>query len=313
MAAYIPLQTNSDTPPSTRAVKNVAVIINPVACPSGIEARKAEIVPALAQSGWNVQTFETCAPEGAFPEARSAVEAGVDLVIVVGGDGTLMEAMNALIGTPIPVAIIPSGTGNLLALNLGIPTDTPSALAIALNGAPKPIDLVRVNDGQKYFAIMGGVGYDARIMEETDRRSKQKFGRLAYMWTALKNLGGRRFTTTLTLDGDRRIRQIAKSVLFANMGEIMPGVKAFPDARPDDGLIEIGVLKAESVGDFLRLFLRLLIGRPQDDPAFDLYHAKRLQLKLGRAEPLELDGDSLGATRQLDLEVAPGAISVMIP
>src|SRR5579883_414982 len=241
IAPQAPIEIPSETPNSA---KNVTLIINPVTCPNGIDARKAEIIPALTERGWNVQAYETCAPEGALPEAKCAMESDTDMVIVVGGDGTLMEAMNALIGTSIPIAILPAGTGNLLALNLGIPWDTPGALDIALNGVPKPVDLVQVDGGKKYFAIMGGVGYDARIMDETDRRAKQKFGRLAYIWTALKNLGGQRFPFTITLDNGQTVRQMGKSVLVANMGEIMPGLKAFPNAKPDDGLVEVGILKA---------------------------------------------------------------------
>lgn len=313
MAPQAELDTAGVARAVRRSITNVAVIINPVSCPNGVEARKNEIIPVLQERGWQVQVYETCAPEGALPEAKRAVEAGADLIIVAGGDGTVMEAMNALIGTEIPIAIVPAGTGNLLALNLGIPWDTPRALEIALTGEPKPIDLVQVDNGKKYFAIMGGVGYDAKIMEETDRKTKQKIGRLAYIWTALKNLRGQRFPVTLSIDGAKATRQMAKSVLVANMGQILPKIKVFPEARPDDGLIEVGVLKASTVGDFLRLTFRAILGRPAEDPAFDAYQAHEISLTLHRKEPLQLDGDPITEVRRLDLKVAPGAIHVMMP
>lgn len=313
MASQAAIENDGAVNERRREIKNVTLIINPVSCPNGVEARKAEIIPRLLERGWQVQTYETCAPEGALPEARRALEAGTDLVIVVGGDGTVMEAMNALIGTGVPIAIVPSGTGNLLALNLGIPWDLPHSLDIALTGVPKPIDLVQVDDGAKYFAIMGGVGYDARIMEETPRKVKQKIGRLAYIWTAIKNLRGQRFPVSLSIDGAPPIRQMAKSVLVANLGQILPKLTVFPDSRPDDGVIEVGILKAARPLDFVRLFFRSLVGRPQEDPAFDAYQARRLTLAIGREEPLELDGDVIARVRQLDLAVTPGAIQVMMP
>lgn len=312
-----------------RPIKDVTVIVNPVACPKGVEARKAEIIPKLEQRGWRVQAYETCAPEGALPEARRAVEAGTDLVIVVGGDGTVMEAINALIGTDIPIAIVPSGTGNVLALNLGIPTDVPHSLDIALTGSPHPIDLVEAKtqilspagrDGapepggaKKYFAIMGGVGYDAQIMQETGRQAKQRFGRLAYIWTALKALGERRFPVAIRIDGNQAVHYRAKSVMIANMGEILPNLKVFPQARPDDGIIEVGVLKAARFVDFLHLVFHTLLGRPEEDPAFDAYQARQISLVVGGSEPLQLDGDPIGQAHRLDLTVAPGAIRVMMP
>lgn len=312
MAPQATLQS-AGAPAARRPIKNVTLIVNPVSCPNGVEARKHEIIPILEEHGWDVQSYETCAPEGALPEARNAVNRGTDLVIVVGGDGTIMEAMNALIGSDIPIAIVPSGTGNLLALNLGIPRDVAHSLDIALTGEPRPLDLVEVDGGKKYFAIMGGVGYDARIMEETPREVKQKVGRLAYIWTALKNLRGQRFPVVLSIDGAPATCQMAKTVLVANMGEILPKFKVFPEARPDDGLIEVGVLKAASIADFLRLLFRALLGRPEEDPAFDAYQAHEISIELGRDEPLQLDGDPIAAVRRLELKVAPGAILVMMP
>jgi diacylglycerol kinase family enzyme len=109
------------------------------------------------------------------------------------------------------------------------------------------------------------------------------------------------------------MRYRAKSVLVANMGEILPKLKVFPEAKPDDGLIEVGVLKANGVADFLRLFFRALLGRPEEDPALDAYQAHDVLLEIGRDEPLQLDGDPIAAVRRLELKVAPGAIRIMMP
>ena len=150
--------------------KIVYVIFNPVSGQTDPEQRKKTISDALARHGYTSQFIATSKEEGAQMLAHKAVADGADLLAVSGGDGTVMEAMAALVGTEIPIAVLPAGTGNLLSINLGIPTTVPDAVDVALSGDIYELDLARVGDG-RYFAIMGGIGLDAQVIAGAGREA----------------------------------------------------------------------------------------------------------------------------------------------
>ena len=133
------------------------------------------------------------------------------------------------------------------------------------------------------------------------------------MWTALRYLRGHRFSVTVQCAGKPPLRFRAKSVLLANMGRIGPGVSAFPDASADDGLMRVGIVKADTPLEFAHLFWNALQGRPDSDPEFDVYEGKKVTVTLKHPQPLEYDGDSAGRTRHLYAEVVPAAVTVMVP
>ena len=291
----------------------VVAIINPVSCPLGIDEMKRNVAAALEGHGIVAEYFETCESETALSIAAREIERGAALLLAVGGDGTIMETINAVIGKNVPVGIIPAGTGNLLAANLGIPTTIADAVDVALDGRALLLDLVALDGGKKYFAIMGGLGYDAEIMRDTSREVKRKIGKLAYLWTALKDIRGKRFSVDLLLDDKRRIRAIAKSLLIANMGELVKGVNLFTDADPTDGVIDVGILKASSVPAFFQLIWHTFRGKPQESVFFDRYTARKVIVATRRSVPLELDGDDMGDTAGFTAEVLPKAAHVMVP
>ena len=260
-----------------------------------------------------VRYMRTSESGGAGPCATEAISGGATLLIAAGGDGTMMETINAAVGSGVPVGIVPLGTANLLALNLDIPSSVEEAVKIAVGGVPTEIDLVKVNATGHYFAIMGGIGFDARIMHETARAEKRRFGRLAYLRTALKHIRGHRFAVTVTLDDRPPIRLLAKSVLIANLGELMPGLSLFADTSPSDGIIEVGLLKASRLQHFLSLIGRLILRRADQDPSFDVYQARRVRVETSRPQPFELDGDPQDHVSHIDMEVAPKAATIMLP
>ncbi len=273
---------------------------------------KAEIEAALAQHGATATFFETCEEETARPIAARAIEAGSTLIIAAGGDGTVMETINAAMGTQTVIGIVPAGTGNLMAANLNIPLTVEEAVATALTGVVKKIDLVSIDGGDRYFAIMGGLGYDAVIMRNTPRIVKQKLGKLAYAVTAIREMRGMRFSVQLLLDDERRIRTHAKMVLIANMGEVVKGVRLFPDADPGDGAFEVGILKSGGVRSILTTIWHIARGKPADSPYFDRYTARKLILRTRKPVPYELDGDDLGDENVLMAEIAPHAARIMV-
>lgn len=292
--------------------KCVTIIFNPVSGKTDPEQRKKIISDALAEHNYTYQYLETTQQEGAKALAEKAMGDGIDLLAVSGGDGTVMEVLSALVGKDIPVAVLPAGTGNLLSVNLGIPMTVPEAVHVALSGRPYALDLAKT-DGDRYFAILGGMGLDAAMIRDADREAKNKFGVLAYFVAAVKNLPRRRSRVTLRLDGGPPISRRAKSVVIANMGKITGGLEAVPTASPDDGKLDIGVLKAETLGQWLRLLGYAILGRTQDAPDFDVYQARRVVIQASSSEPIQFDGEDGGQSQNLTVEIVPKAVQIMLP
>lgn len=318
----------------------VTVIINPVSGAGDCEARQASISDALSDRGYTCQFFATAPDVEVKATVKEAIQNGAELILVAGGDGTVMQVIAALIDTDVLLAIIPSGTGNLLALNLGIPTSILEAVEIALDGAPCAIDLARVRtravrapsersimektarqsapenrngDEWQYFAIMGGIGLDAHMIRDADRSMKRTWGVLAYLGAILKNLRRRASPVSVSIDGNPPIRRRIKTVLVANMGKVIGGLAAFPNADPADGVLDIGLIMSSSIGAWLRLLWMALCGRPHDSPSMDVFRGKHIVIRSSAVEPVELDGEICGYTNEMTIEAMPRAVSVMLP
>ena len=174
---------------------------------------------------------------------REALEAGADLLFVWGGDGMVQRCVDALAGSDVSLAIMPAGTANLFASNLGIPKDVRSAVAVGLGGCRRRLDLGQVN-GER-FAVMAGAGMDALMIRDADGSLKERFGRAAYILSGARNMSAPRVATKVRIDGDKWFDGKAGCVLVGNVGELLGHVSAFPDAHPDDGLLEIGIVTAK--------------------------------------------------------------------
>ncbi|MEU4219918.1 diacylglycerol kinase family protein [Actinoplanes sp. NPDC026623] len=246
---------------------------------------------------------------------RRAIEAGVDLLIVWGGDGMVQRTMDTIADTPggakVPVAIIPAGTANLLATNLGIPHDLPEAVRIAFHGSRRRLDLGVLNG--EHFAVMAGIGFDGAMIHDADGELKDRMGKLAYVWTGLRHLNGPAPKAKIKVDGTPWFSDQASCVLVGNVGTVTGGITAFDDARPDDGWLDVGVATARGATQWARTMGRMAVGRSDDSPFVRMTRARRVDVKL--AEPLryELDGGAREAVRRIRINVAPGAVEVCVP
>lgn len=292
--------------------KSVSIIFNPVSGTSDPDERKKTISEALSAHGYTCQYLSTSKEEGANALAKKALADGVDLIAVSGGDGTVMEVLSALVGTQVSVAVLPAGTGNLLSINLGIPTTVPDAVDVALSGEPYTLDLIKM-DEDRYFAIMGGMGLDAQMIADADRDAKRKFGPLAYFWAAAKNLRRHRVGYEITLDDGAPTHHRAKTVMVANMGKITGGIDAMPTASPSDGILDIGILKAHTALQGLRLVGNALLGRTQEDPMLEVHQARKIRIVPSRPQLCELDGESIGRIHEWQVEVVPQAVRILLP
>jgi diacylglycerol kinase (ATP) len=297
--------------------KCVTVVFNPVSGQGDPQERKARIEEALAQHGYRCQHLVTTPEQGARFHAEQALTDGVDLLGVSGGDGTVVETMSALIGTRVPLAIFPAGTGNLLSVNLNLPKEVPQAVHAALFGRKRALDLARITlEGgeSKLFAIMAGAGYDAKVIEDADREAKNKLGMVAYLWAAVRNLGRGSVPIRVWLDDAARpLRRRVKSVMVANMGRLQGGVDLVPDAWPDDGRLQVTLLKAETLGDWLRLIWNAARRTLHEEPAIEYHAAKKVRVAFPVPQPVQFDGEDAGRVRSFTVEIVPSAVQVMVP
>ncbi|MGI4788545.1 MAG: diacylglycerol/lipid kinase family protein [Janthinobacterium lividum] len=305
-------EIDASTANTESPAKSVFVIFNPVSGQTDPEERKKLISDALAVHGYTSQFIATSREQGAKELAVQALKDGVDLLAVSGGDGTVMEAMSALVGTKIPIAVLPAGTGNLLSINLGIPITVPDAVFVALSGRPYALDLAKTSEG-RYFAIMGGMGMDAQMIADTDREAKNKLGKWAYFQAAFKNLPRRRAFIDIILDDKPPLRRRAKTVLLANMGKITGGLSVLPTATPDDGLLDVGILKAATVAHWVHLMGSTLLGRAHEDASLEVHQAKKVTLRPRHSQPVQFDGEDGGETKSLTVEIVPHAVYVLLP
>jgi YegS/Rv2252/BmrU family lipid kinase len=248
-------------------------------------------------------------------QVHKAIKAGVDLLVVWGGDGIVQRSIDVLArekrGAKIPIAIMPAGTGNLLASNLGIPTDLEKAVELAFHGRRRRIDLGRLNG--EYFAVMAGVGFDGAMIRDADRSMKDRLGKLAYVWTGLRHVNGSAPAARVLVDGVKWFDDEASCVLVGNVGTITGGIHAFDDAKPDDGWLDVGVATAQGAMQWARALGTMAVGRSDHSPFVRMTRARRVDVKLGSKLEYELDGGAREPVKRLSVQVAPGAVKVCVP
>lgn len=243
--------------------------------------------------------------------ARRAAAKGAEVMFVWGGDGTVQRCVDAVAGTDTAVAILPAGTANLLAANLGVPHDLAEAVRIGLHGDRRRLDTGSVNG--EHFMVMAGAGFDARMISEADRGAKDRLGRAAYIVTGMRNLGAPRVRATVEVDGKRFFKGKVSCVLTANVSKILGGVEAFPQAQPDSGRLDLGVVTARDPVQWTRTFGRLALGDPEQSPFVRVTPGRKFRIRFGQKVRYELDGGARAARRQLRIKVHPGSITVCVP
>jgi diacylglycerol kinase (ATP) len=255
--------------------------------------------------------FEVPKSKKAPPRVRKALQEGADLIFAWGGDGTVQRCLDVMAGTDATLAVVPAGTANLFASNLGIPKDIAEAVRIGLHGSRRKIDVGKIK-GER-FGVMAGAGLDARMIRDADGTLKDRLGRLAYVWTGVKNARASTFRARIDVDGTQWYEGEASLVLAGNLGEIFAGVEAFEDAKPDDGELELGVVRAEGLVEWTRTAARAAVGKPSDSPFVQQTRARMVEVQLDRKVPYELDGGARDPVKRFAVEIEPAAIAVCVP
>jgi YegS/Rv2252/BmrU family lipid kinase len=291
-------------------VSRAAVVVNPAKL-DDTEAFRKSVRQAMDDRGWDEPLWlETTPEDPGRGQAKAAVSAGVGLVLACGGDGTVTACAEGVIGAGVPLAIIPMGTGNLLARNLGLPMDPDEALAVALGGVQRPIDAGRVNG--MLFVVMAGLGLDARMLSGTSDPLKKRLGWFAYAISAVRHLGDRPLRVAVSADGGQRRRMRANTLIVGNVGSLQGGLPLLPDARPDDGMLDAVVLVAGGLTGWLAAAVNILLRRPARGGIYRIQFSE-LQVTLDQEHLWELDGEVMGSARRLTVVAQPGALLLRMP
>jgi diacylglycerol kinase (ATP) len=239
-----------------------------------------------------------------------AVEEGAELIVAWGGDGMVQRCVDALKDSDVALGIVPAGTSNLFATNLGIERDIGQAVAVALRGDRRRLDVGCFN-GER-FAVMAGAGFDAEMIKGADNL-KDRLGRAAYVLGGAARLRAESFETTIKVDGTRWYKGPATCILMGNVGDLFGGIEVFADSKPDDGLLDVGVLTSDGAVQTVRAVARTAFGSAQKSPFVRVTKARSVRVKLDRKVPYELDGGDRTKVKSFKVDVEPDAITVCVP
>lgn len=311
------LRTRPEPEPGV-AKKRCAIIYNPTKVLDRATFQR-HIEFELDERGWDRPIWlETTADDPGRQMAQVAIRKKVDLVLGAGGDGTIRVICGELAGTGIRFGIIPAGTGNLLARNLGVPLDEPSALRVAFDGVAKPIDLVQIttddSDRPEACAVMAGIGIDAAIMENTDADLKKVVGSAAYFVAAAQHADHPPLPVSISVDGGAPFKRRASVLLIGNVGLLQGGIHMIPGAMADDGELDLLVASPRTLRDWARLTSRVLTRRAKaSEEGLDLIRAKKVEIVAERRDAFQLDGDTEGHCTRMTAEIQPAALQLMLP
>lgn len=286
------------------------LIHNPIAGPKIVSANLSAAHALFAQRGWMLRVEETARPGDASVLARAAAERGDDMVIVAGGDGTINEAIQGLAGTATALGVLPFGTVNLWAREIGLPAHPVAAAAALAAGVIRSVDLGRAGD--RFFLLMAGAGFDGAVTGLVEPRLKRAMGRWAYVFAAAR-LALRYGGAEATLEMDHNT--VRCRLLLAVIGNTRLYAGQFTmaaSALADDGMLDVVVVPGRRLWQALPLLLPLLLRRHPIQSGVLYYRTQHLRITASEPLPVQADGDYIGAT-PLDFGVSPAALRVIVP
>ncbi len=312
-----------------------AVVFNPAKV--DVAALRKVVGVEESVSGWGPSAwFETSKDDDGRSAAEAAARSGAAVILVAGGDGTLRAAVEALTGSGIPLGLLPTGTANLFARELGLPlNDLAASVSTAFTGDDRPVDvgtavLHRVDgaESRHAFLVMAGIGVDAHMAAHTNERLKKRIGWLAYSDPIARSvLGNRQFDMVYRLDDGAEVSTRAHTVIVGNSGSLPAGLLLLPDAVIDDGLLDAVVFRPGRGPGWTNIGYRLtfnrvlhrtrfgrLIARLTPRPrAIQWAQATRLQVRLETPQEIQLDGDPHGLVTGAALSVHHHGLTIRVP
>ncbi|WP_310529331.1 diacylglycerol kinase family protein [Nocardioides sp.] len=304
----------------------VVVVVNPMKV--DLDTVRTILREAASAAGMEAPTLvETTEDDPGFGQAREAVRNGASLVCALGGDGTVRAVAQELVGTGVPLGLLPGGTGNLLARNLGLPIDSlADAAGVAFSGQDRTIDvgwmvvdpdesqlagsLSTDADNAHCFTVMAGVGFDAQIMDDAPEGVKDKAGWAAYVASGGKHLADAPFALNLTVDG-RTSACDARTVVVGNCGELTGGMVLLPEAAIDDGRLDVATVSPESLAGWIGVAARVLTDRG-DGPSLQRDQGEDLTVRVDPPQLCEVDGDVLTEAARLRFSIQAACLVVRV-
>ena len=292
---------------------NIYVVFNPVAGTEEPEQLYDTITHRLAEQPGSYQIYRTTGDERIIDVVERALRRGFDLFVGAGGDGTLSSMADGLADSDRPLAILPTGTGNILARELGIPLELDAALDLVTGEhAIRPIDTMQVGD--RRFLLSISIGLSSLTMQDTAREEKRALGLLAYIWTGLKKLlGFQPIGFELTLDEQETYRR-ADEITVANNGALgMPAFRWGPDVSLDDGKLDVCFVNARNLLDYLSIGWNAFWGRQHQERRLHCLQAQqRVIVRADKDLPVQGDGDIIGR-RSIEVKIAPHSLNIIVP
>ena len=303
-------------------MKRAAVVVNPTKVKNPRTLRD-QLTAVFRGYGWAPpRWYETTADEPGTTQAYDALGHGVDLMVALGGDGTVRCVATPLLGTGIPLAVLAGGTGNLFARQLGLPVGRyADALRIGLSGADTPVDAIRIGldttgsgdfDTEHVGLVMGGIGRDADIMADTTEKLKARLRWTAYLVAGLRQLRHELFPAKIAFDDRAPFAAEVTAVLAGNCGILQGGLRLMPDAAVDDGLLDAVVVR----GGGLRWapVVGKVVARSRTDSAhFRRAQCGELTVSADPPQRVQVDGDVIGVAHAVRFSAAHGALTVRLP
>lgn len=283
----------------------VGVVVNPVG-----EPEKAHELVGLLKRIADVSVLETTEDDPGTAMAKQLAEDGCGVVVAAGGDGTVRACAEGLVGTDVSLAVLPLGTGNLLAGNLGLPESLEEIVEAVDSGDDVKIDVGEVNG--EVFLIMAGFGLDTTIMESTDRESKDRLGPMAYVLTALSHLDDEPVNVKLRIGDDEPIEFSVATCLVGNMGKVLGALDVFPEAEWDDGSLDALAISAQGVLDWA-LAARDTLAAEEATEHVSRWTTDHVQIEFDGPQAYEMDGEARPAIARLDIRIRPRALNVRRP
>ncbi|WP_336660393.1 diacylglycerol/lipid kinase family protein [Leucobacter sp. USHLN153] len=320
---------------SAHHLPNAAVVYHPLK--TDLAALRAAVAHQEQAAGWGAtRWYETHAEDAGVGATRRAISDGANVVLASGGDGTIRAAAEALRGSGIPLTVVPQGTGNLLARNLGAPLNrVDEVVRAAFTGQNRAIDLglVRIvradeSEDEHVFLVLAGMGLDARAISATKSTLKKRLGWLAYVDAGVRTMiKDRPLHVHYSVDRSPIKPMSVYTVMIGNCGYMPGGVLLIPDAKLDDGKLDVVALHPLGAFSWLRIWRKIgwengvlrrtragrrIIDLVHDTRSVSYLRAERYALAVPQPEPVQLDGDDFGLALSVSGEVDPGALTVRV-
>ena len=309
--------------------------MNPVS--ANVDALHLAVAAEEKRAGWaSSRWYETTEADPGGIVVGRALDEHPSLVIVAGGDGTVRAVAEAMSERGVPLAIIPSGTGNLLVRNLELPVnDVKRSVRAAFSGSNRPIDIASAElereDGTRLahsFLVMAGIGLDAQMAANTDSRLKKRIGWLAYADPIARSvIGNKQLSMRYQMDGSRTRSLRAHTVIVGNCGTLTANILLLPDAIVDDGLLDVVVLRPRGGFGWVRIGARLALNRfthrtrpgklamrgVPELGALQYAQARSFTVRFGEAQQVQLDGDDFGMVAAIKISVRHRGLLLRVP